>query len=123
MQVPGIIVARTDAEAANLLDGNGDERDQPFLLGATNVAVPTYKAAVLSIMRKLNELGVDEINGHQMFAMSETEYEATLAWLKRSGVMSTIESNAKAFKARKSGLVDAMLDTVIDGFLDAWQTE
>lgn len=27
MQVPGIIVARTDAEAANLLDGCADERD------------------------------------------------------------------------------------------------
>ena len=33
---PGIIVARTDAEAANLLDGCGDERDQPFILGVTN---------------------------------------------------------------------------------------
>src|SRR5262245_13690165 len=30
MGVPGLIVARTDAEAANLLDGAGDERDQPF---------------------------------------------------------------------------------------------
>ena len=29
MRVPGIIVARTDAEAANLLDGRGDERDEP----------------------------------------------------------------------------------------------
>src|ERR1041384_6056287 len=37
MNVPGIIVARTDAEAANLIDGRGDERDQPFLLGATNL--------------------------------------------------------------------------------------
>ena len=38
MQVPGIIVARTDAEAANLLDGCADERDQPFILGVTNLA-------------------------------------------------------------------------------------
>ena len=40
MGVPGIIVARTDAEAANLLDGAGDERDPPFVLGATNTSVP-----------------------------------------------------------------------------------
>ena len=33
MRVPGIIVARTDAEAANLIDSRADERDQPFLLG------------------------------------------------------------------------------------------
>ena len=37
MQVPGIIVARTDAESATLLDGRSDERDQPFILGATNL--------------------------------------------------------------------------------------
>ena len=37
MRVPGIIVARTDAEAANLLDGCADERDQPFILGVTNL--------------------------------------------------------------------------------------
>lgn len=30
MRVPGIIVARTDAEAANLIDSRADERDQPF---------------------------------------------------------------------------------------------
>ena len=44
MGVPGIIVARTDAEAASLLDGCSDERDQPFILGATNVEAPSYRA-------------------------------------------------------------------------------
>src|SRR5207244_5316344 len=51
MQVPGIIVARTDAESATLLDGRSDERDQPFILGATNIALQSFKAAFLSIMR------------------------------------------------------------------------
>ena len=40
MGVPGIIVARTDAESATLLDGRSDERDQPFILGATNLVAP-----------------------------------------------------------------------------------
>ena len=53
MGVPGIIVARTDAEAANLLEGCGDERDQPFILGATNTDVPAYKAAFLAVIRRL----------------------------------------------------------------------
>src|SRR6201993_1545897 len=48
MRVPGIIVARTDAEAANLLDSNSDERDQAFLLGTTNVKIPSYKACFLA---------------------------------------------------------------------------
>ena len=30
-----VIVARTDAEAATLLDSNADGRDHPFILGAT----------------------------------------------------------------------------------------
>lgn len=32
-----LIVARTDAEAANLIDNNSDPRDQPFIMGTTNV--------------------------------------------------------------------------------------
>jgi isocitrate lyase len=52
MGVPGIIVARTDAESATLLDGRSDERDQPFILGATNVALPSFKAAFLAILRR-----------------------------------------------------------------------
>jgi len=43
MKVPGLIVARTDAEAATFLEGRGDERDHPFILGATNAELPTYK--------------------------------------------------------------------------------
>ena len=72
MRVPGIIVARTDAEAANLLDGRGDERDQPFILGATNVDVPTYKAAFLAILRRFHDAGVEELNGHLLYALVAT---------------------------------------------------
>ncbi len=57
MGVPGIIVARTDAESATLLDGCGDERDQPFILGATNRSVPTFKAAFLALLRRLHRGG------------------------------------------------------------------
>src|SRR6202167_5717894 len=41
MKVPGLIVARTDAESATCLEGRGDERDHPFILGATNVDLPS----------------------------------------------------------------------------------
>ena len=57
MGVPGIIVARTDAEAATFLDGRGDERDQPFILGATNVDLPSYKIAYLAILKRLLRRG------------------------------------------------------------------
>src|SRR5246500_150600 len=67
MKVPGVIVARTDAEAATFLDGRGDERDHPFILGATNVELPTYKVGYLAILKKLRELGVDDMRGHLLF--------------------------------------------------------
>src|SRR4051794_19445517 len=55
MGVPGLIVARTDAEAANLIEGHGDERDQPFLVGATNPDVPVYKPCFLALIQHFHE--------------------------------------------------------------------
>ena len=121
MRVPGIIVARTDAEAANLLDGCADERDQPFILGATNVRVPSYKAAFLAILKKFFDLGIEEIRGHMMFAVPQSESDFAAWWLEETGMVSTIEENAAAFKQGRDSTVDAMLDKVITRFLDAWQ--
>jgi isocitrate/methylisocitrate lyase len=121
MSVPGIIVARTDAEAANLLEGCADERDQPFILGVTNLDVPSYKAVFLTLQRKFYEAGVDEVRGHMMFAMSDAEYAAASAWLETTGLLPLIEENAQAYKKSSDGLVDSMLDKVIPLFLDAWQ--
>ena len=121
MRVPGIIVARTDAEAANLLEGCADERDQPFILGVTNLEVPSYKAVFLALQRKFYEAGVDEVRGHMMFAMSDAEYAAADAWLETTGLLSLIEENANAYKKSSDELVDTMLDKVIPVFLDAWQ--
>ncbi|MGO9306861.1 MAG: isocitrate lyase ICL2 [Candidatus Korobacteraceae bacterium] len=121
MNVPGIIVARTDAEAANLLEGCADERDQPFILGVTNLEVPSYKAVFLALQRQFYEAGVDEVRGHMMFAMSDAEYADASAWLDTTGLLPLIEENAQAYKKSPDGLVDTMLDKVIPLFLDAWQ--
>ncbi len=98
MGVPGIIVARTDAEAASLLDGCADERDQPFILGATNLDVPSYKAVVLALHRKFFEAGVEEVRGHLMFAMSEPEYAAAKKWLEKNGLLPLMKEQAEAYK-------------------------
>ena len=73
MGVAGILVARTDAESATLLDGRSDERDQPFILGAANIGPPSYKAAMLAILRRFRRRGIDEMSGHQLYATSEDE--------------------------------------------------
>src|ERR1700728_1559485 len=84
MPAPGIIVARTDAEAANLLDGRADERDQPFLLGTTNLKIPSYKACFLAMVRRFYEAGFKELNGHLLYALPVGEYATAAAWLERS---------------------------------------
>ncbi len=123
MKVPGIIVARTDAEAATLLDGKGDERDQPFLLGVTNVSVPSWRIAYLSILKRFNELGVEEINGHLLYEISESAYEAAYAWLERVGVFSTIESLLAAHRQDRVLPAEAMLNKASDKFAELWEAE
>ena len=41
-----ILVARTDAEAATLLDSNIDARDHPFILGVTRPGLPSLQEAI-----------------------------------------------------------------------------
>jgi isocitrate lyase len=121
MGVPGIIVARTDAEAASLLDGCADERDQPFILGVTNLELPSYKAVFLALQRKFYEAGIGEVRGHMMFAMPDSEYAAADTWLETTGLLPLIAESAQAYKKGPDELVDSMLDRVIPRFLDEWQ--
>src|SRR5262249_44531992 len=119
MKVPGLIVARTDAEAATFLEGRGDERDHPFLLGATNVELPTYKVGYLAILRKLREMGVDDARGHLLFKISDEEYDEASAWLAQTGVTAAIEESARAFDHAK-GSVEDLLEGVETRYLEAW---
>jgi isocitrate lyase len=123
MKVAGIIVARTDAESATFLEGRGDERDHPFILGATNVELPTYKVGYLAILRRLSELGVEDVRGHLLFKISASEYDEACAWLTRTGVMRVLEENAKAGHQADSSSVEALLESVETPYLEAWQSE
>lgn len=123
MRVPGIIVARTDAEAANLIDSRADERDQPFLLGVTNLKVPSYKSCYLAMMRRFYEAGVTELNGHLLYALPEGEYETANAWLDRHGIGDTVTRAASEYQDRPDGAIDAIFDEVESKFVDAWQVD
>ena len=123
MQVPGIIVARTDAESATLLDGRSDERDQPFILGATNVDLPSFKVAFLAILRRFSRRGMEELSGWQLYATGEDEYAAADAWLERTGLVTLLEQAVADYVKGGSIAVDATLDKVFDHFVDVWQAE
>ncbi|MBY0440647.1 MAG: isocitrate lyase/phosphoenolpyruvate mutase family protein, partial [Mycobacteriaceae bacterium] len=123
MRVPGIIVARTDAEAANLIDSRSDERDQPFLLGATNLKIPSYKACFLAIMRRFYSLGVTELNGHLLYAFPEGEYAAAEAWLERQGIFELVAQEVAVWQDGADQSVDALFDKVESRFVEAWQLD
>lgn len=123
MGVPGIIVARTDAESATLLDGRSDERDQPFILGATNVALPSFKAAFLAILRAFRKRGIEEMTGHQLYATGERECAAADAWLESSGLLAKIDAAFADYERGGKVGVDATLDKVFEPFVDLWSAE
>jgi isocitrate lyase len=123
MGVPGIIVARTDAESATLLDGRSDERDQPFILGATNLALPTFKASFLAILRRFFRAGVEELSGHQIYGTSESEYTAADGWLERAGLTSAIDKAVASLRDDPARGVDGVFDGVFGRFVDLWQQE
>ena len=123
MRVPGIIVARTDAEAANLVESRADERDQPFVLGATNLRIPSYKACFVALMRRFYDQGVTELNGHLLYALAKGEYAAADAWLERQGIAALVVEAATAWKDGAENSVDDLFDKVESRFVDAWQDD
>jgi isocitrate lyase len=123
MGVPGIIVARTDAEAANLIDGRADERDQPFLLGVTNLAVPPYKSCFLAMLRRFHTQGVTELNGHLLYALPADEYDRADNWLAGHGITALIDEAAASWTGARQGSLDVLFDRVESAFVDAWQND
>jgi len=122
MRVPGILVARTDAEAATFLDNRSDERDQPVILGATNVDLPSYRVGYLAILKKLFELGV-EVRGHLLFAVPEAEDREAFAWLERVGLMSMIRETAQGLTHASATELDTALEKIDTRYVEIWRTE
>jgi len=121
MGVSGLIVARTDAEAATLLDGRGDERDQPFILGATDNSVPPYKTCHLAMLRLLKKAGMEEVNGWLLYAISADEYAAAERWLERSGVARSVADAAGDYLANPALGVDTVVGRAAAKLAAAWQ--
>ena len=123
MRVPGIIVARTDAEAANLIDSRSDERDQAFLLGATNLAIPSYKGCFLALVRRFYELGVKELNGHLLYALADGEYAFANAWLERQGILGLVSDAVNVWQDNGQKSIDDLFDQVESRFVAAWEDD
>jgi|GEM_PF-84738 len=123
MRVPGIIVARTDAEAATLLDGRGDERDHPFILGATNIDVPGYKICYLAILKRFFDSGITDVNGFMLYDISEEEYKEAYTWFDKVGLTPIIDESIKALKDGKERSITKPLDNAATKFVEIWEGE
>ena len=123
MGVPGIIVARTDAEAATLLDSTGDERDQPFVLGVTNLAVPSWKVAYMAILKRFNEMGLADVNGHLLYKVSDAALARAGAWLEHAGVFGYMRDLLTAHAGSPVLPIDTIVDQAIDRFSTLWEIQ
>jgi isocitrate lyase len=82
MGLPGVIVARTDSNDATAIDSVEDERDHPFVYGATNQRIVPFKNVSLAVIKKFYEQGFKEINGHLLHRISDRAYRDAEQWLK-----------------------------------------
>lgn len=136
MGVPGIIVARSDAEAATLLDNNKDGRDHPFILGAVNTEIPPYSDCYVALMRELHCLGLRDVLGHRLYMLSDEEEAQARAWLDGAGVLSRAEeaiaaSTISSHGAQRSSQEDEeiitnsddVFDGILDMFVESWEKD
>jgi isocitrate lyase len=82
MGLPGVIVARTDSNDATAIDSVEDERDHPFVYGATNQRIVPFKNVSLAVIKRFYEQGFKEINGHLLHRISDKAYREAEQWLK-----------------------------------------
>ncbi|MGZ9159922.1 MAG: isocitrate lyase ICL2 [Candidatus Limnocylindrales bacterium] len=123
MRVPGIVVARTDAESATFLDSRSDERDQPFILGATNVSVPSYRVVFATVLRRLHDIGLEDVRGHLLFGVPDADHRRASEWLDRVGLRATIDDLGRAASDDPDRSLHATLDAVDAALSEAWQRE
>ncbi|MFQ5628591.1 MAG: isocitrate lyase ICL2 [bacterium] len=123
MKVPGIIVARTDAEAANLLESNGDERDHPFILGSTSVNIPSYKICYLALLKRFYDNGIEDVNGHLLYKITDTEYAAAYQWFEKTGLLSFIDQKISEMKDDPGLNTEKNLNEAATKFFEAWEAD
>ena len=58
------IVARTDANEATAINSVDDERDHPFVYGATHPGIVPFRNVNLAVIKRFYQAGFKEINGH-----------------------------------------------------------
>jgi isocitrate lyase len=104
MRVPGVIVARTDSHDATAIDSVDDQRDHPFVYGATNPSLVPFKNVNLAVIRKFYEAGFRDINGHLLHEISDKAYKAAEEWLRQEHLAGRINEAIAKIKKESATL-------------------
>jgi isocitrate lyase len=120
MRVGGLIVARTDAEAASLIESVADERDQAFVLGATNLKVPSYKQVFLAFQSELAAIGAD-VHGHELYNVAEADKAKAIAWLEKAGITAAIKQQEEALCSKQNDLFEPAYAALNKQLASTWE--
>ncbi|MFT6882746.1 MAG: isocitrate lyase [Marinoscillum sp.] len=123
MGVSGIIVARTDAEAASLLENISDERDQPFVLGATNLSVPSYKNAFLALQECISDLGATQIKGHELYQVAEEDRAAAKQWVLSAPFAPRLQELKASLISDDASKFEPAYDKISAEFVQYWEAD
>ena len=91
LSVPGVIVGRTDSNDATAIDSVEDERDHPFVLGATNPDSVSFKNVNLAVIKKFYDHGFKEMNGHLLHRISDKAYREAEEWLRKEHLAARVD--------------------------------
>ncbi len=122
MRVPGIIVARTDAESASLIEHISDERDQPFVLGATNKDVPSYKNAFLALQKTIYDLGAEGVKGHMLYQVAEKDMNNAIQWLEIAGVIEFVQKFKEQLVSDNAYEFEPAYNEISAHFAKTWES-
>ena len=124
MGVEGIIVARTDAEAANLLDNGRDERDQAFILGVTQ----PRRAELQGRLRRTRAEDAQRRPRRPAWPHAVRDARGPARRSRRvarsrRGLATEADKAAEDWLASPTGTVEDALDTAADAFIATWEEQ
>ncbi len=73
------------------------------------------------MMRRFYDPGVEEINGHLLYALSDGEYAAATAWLERQGILDLVADAISKWRDNGELSIDDVYDEVESRFVAAWE--
>jgi isocitrate lyase len=104
LKIPGVIVARTDSDDATAIDSVDDDRDHPFVYGATNPDIVPFKNVSLAVIRSFYQKGFKEINGHLLYKISDKAYADAEKWLKQERLIDRVSEGFQRIEKEVAAL-------------------